>query len=75
MNWYKQTSRYPNGSKEGYFDCPECGSPLTFDDVDSAIYGVGRHLCQVCLKVVLPLELRKVPIDQRISYLRQKAGF
>ena len=74
MSWYKEASSYPSGSKEGYFDCTECGSPLDFDDVDSEIYGVGRHLCPVCSKVVLPLELRKIPINQRISYLRQKAG-
>ena len=56
-----------------YFKCPTCNEQLFFEDMDSDLWGAGRHFCQVCQKPVLPLELRKVPRDQRIAFAQNKS--
>jgi len=70
-NAMRRTNR---GSIEGYFDCPDCRSSLDLEDLDSDTFGSGRHWCQTCWKAVLPIELRKVPINERTNYCIDKSG-
>lgn len=58
-------------SKE-YFKCPECGFELDPDWANSEIYGPGGHFCTICNKRVLPKELRKIPKEQRIDYIKRE---